>query len=258
MSSQYGGVIPDGGDEPGPLSLNDALDSEFIADLNRLLKQYVDAMEAVKLRLGLEIVMAISGRTNNYIQSANLTKALLSANPSRCAQVVSRAVNLVYLLSVLIYPYMPATSESILAQLNAPARAVPEVFANDILAGHTIGKPEHLFVKIDEAMAKILSAKFAGDEPKPDPTKADPSKLAPVSSSKRKIAAVAKGKVKPNTDVPRTQEMEDLEKVIAEQGVEVRRLKGQQPKDDGKIKSAVDVLKELKRELEALQAASTI
>ena len=258
MASQYGSVIPDGGDEPGPLSPNDVLDAEFIADVNRLLKQYIDAMEAVKLRLGLEIVMTISGRANNYIQSANLTKALLSAEPLRCAQVVSRAVNLIYLLSVLIYPYMPVTSESILAQLNAPARAVPEVFANDILAGHTIGKPEHLFVKIDEERVKILSAKFAGDEPKRDPTTLDPSKSASASSSKLKAVASAKGKVQPNIDVPKTQEMEDLEKAIARQGVEVRRLKGEQPKDDANIKSAVDVLKGLKRELEVLQASASI
>jgi methionyl-tRNA synthetase len=253
VSSQYDSVIPDGGDEPGPLSPNDALDAEFITDVNRLLKQYIDAMEAVKLRLGLEIVMTISGRANNYIQSSNLTKALLAEDPSRCAQVVARAVNLIYVLSVLVYPYMPATSESILRQLNAPARAVPEVFANDILAGHTIGNPEHLFTKIDKAMVNILAAKFAGDEPKLDATPPDPSKTAPAVPSKGKAA---KGKVQPNPDVPRTQQMENLEKAITEQGVKVRRLKGEKPKDDAKIKSAVDVLKGLKMEMEALQASA--
>ncbi|KAF8239794.1 methionyl-tRNA synthetase [Tricholoma matsutake] len=259
VSSQYGGVIPDGGDEAGPLSPNDALDAEFIAEVNRLIKQYIDAMEVVKLRLGLETVMLISGRGNNYLQSSGLNKALLAADPSRCAQVVSRAVNLIYVLSVLVYPYMPATSESILVQLNAPARAVPEVFATDILPGHTIGKPEHLFGKIDEAMVKILTAKFAGEEAKSDSTAPDPTKTTPALPSKRKAAAATatKGKVKANLDVPKTPEMENLEKEIVQQGVKVRELKGQTPKDDAKIKSAVDVLKGLKATLETLQASTT-
>jgi hypothetical protein len=52
--------------------------------------------------------------------------------------------------SSLIYPFMPATSDSILTQLNAPARVVPDVLSTDILAGHHIGKPEHLFKKHHE------------------------------------------------------------------------------------------------------------
>jgi methionyl-tRNA synthetase len=256
VSSQYDGVIPDGGDEPGPLSPNDALDAEFITEVNRLLSQYIDALEAVKLRLGLEIVMAISARGNNYLQSSGLNKALLAANRSRCAQVISRAINLIYVLSVLVYPYMPATSESILSQLNAPARAVPEVFAIDILEGHTIGKPTHLFGKIDEEMVKSLAAKFAGDESKTNSAPPDQLKTTPDLPSKRKAAVAAKGKAKTNPDLPKTPEMEKLEKEITAQGMKVRELKGQTPKDDAKIKNEVDVLKALKAELEKMQASA--
>ncbi|KAG6330347.1 hypothetical protein ID866_8744, partial [Astraeus odoratus] len=107
VSSQYNGVIPESGDEAGPLSPNDPLDSEFITEVNSLLKEYVDALESVKIRLGLQSVMLISNRGNGYLQSAGLNKALMAENPKRCAQVVSRAVNLIYTLSALIYPYMP-------------------------------------------------------------------------------------------------------------------------------------------------------
>ncbi|KAG6838848.1 hypothetical protein H0H87_002283, partial [Tephrocybe sp. NHM501043] len=96
VSSLYNGIIPDGGDEPGPLSPNDEHDNEFITAVNALLKDYLDAMEAVKLRLGLQIVMLISMRGNNYLQSSGLNKALMTSDPKRCAQVVSRAVNLIY------------------------------------------------------------------------------------------------------------------------------------------------------------------
>ncbi|KAF8896329.1 tRNA synthetases class I (M)-domain-containing protein [Infundibulicybe gibba] len=245
VSSQYAGVIPDGGDPPGPLSPNDVHDAEFISEVNGLLKDYIDAMDAVKLRLGLQTVMLVSNRGNGYLQSSD---------PNRCAQVVSRAVNLIYVLSALVYPFMPATSESILTQLNAPARAVSATLATDVLAGHTIGKPEHLFKRIEENMADVWRAKFAGvtKEASNDPLKAAPGS----SKQKGKKGSAKSGAVVPNA--PKTPEIIALETRIAEQGQAVRTLKAQTPKTpelDNEIKGAVDVLKKLKTELEILQKA---
>ncbi|KAF9243508.1 tRNA synthetases class I (M)-domain-containing protein [Melanogaster broomeanus] len=158
VSSQYESIIPESGDAPGPLSPNDPLDAEFISEVNHLLKEYIDAMESVKLRLGLQTVMLISNRGNGYLQASGLNKALMTENPERCAQVISRAVNLIYVLSALVYPFMPATSDAILQQLNAPARSVPELLSADILAGHQIGKPDHLFKNIDEKMEGVWKA----------------------------------------------------------------------------------------------------
>ncbi|KAG6851095.1 hypothetical protein H0H93_000975 [Arthromyces matolae] len=244
VSSLYNGVIPDGGDEPGPISPNDEHDTEFISSVNGLLKDYIDAMEAVKLRLGLQTVMLISMRGNNYLQSSGLNKALMTSDPKRCAQVVSRAVNLIYVLSALIYPFMPATSDSILAQLNAPARVVPEVLSTDILAGHAIGQPEHLFKKIEEKMIDVWRTKFGGApaaEPAADATKA--------TKKAKNANAVA------DANVPKTPEYLALEAKVSEQGALVRGLKSQTPKTpelDAQIKDAVDTLKKLKAELAAL------
>lgn len=251
MVSQYDSVIPDGGDAPGPLPADDSHDAEFISDINGLIKDYIEAMEAVKLRLGLQTIMLISGRGNVYLQSSGLGKALITENPTRCAQVVSRVVNLIYVLSTLIYPFMPATSESILVQLNAPARAVPNVLSTDILPGHTIGKPEHLFKKIEESMAETWRAKFGGlenaKEPVPEPAK---------PQSKRKAAAAKKAVAKQDGDIPKSPEYLALEARIVEQGSVVRSLKGQTEKTselEMQIKDAVDVLKGLKEELESLK-----
>lgn len=249
MSSQYDSTIPDGEDTPGPLSPNDDHDAEFISDINGYLKDYIDAMESVKIRLGLQIVMSISSRGNTYLQASGLGKALMTENPIRCAQVISRAVNLIYILSALIYPFMPATSDSILAQLNAPARVVPEVLSNDILADHQIGKPEHLFKKIEESMAETWRLRFGGDEA---------AKAAPAVEDSSK--AKRKGKKEATSSKadagPKSPEVLALEAKVAEQGSAVRALKGQTPKTvelDAQIKIAVDELKRLKGELEILQ-----
>ncbi|KAJ6531861.1 tRNA synthetases class I (M)-domain-containing protein [Mycena capillaripes] len=255
VASQYDSVLPDGGDAPGPLSVDDTVDAKFVEEVNELLKVYIDAMEAVKLRLGLQTVMLISSHGNTYLQASGLNKALMTENPVRCAQVLSRAVNLIYVLSTLIYPFMPATSDAILTQLNAPARAVPEVLSTDILAGHTIGKPDHLFKKIEENMAETFRLKFGGMEPQPEASAADPLQAAPPLS-KRQAAAAKKAALAAKVDNgPKSPEYLALEAKIQEQGLHVRSLKGQVPKTsevDAQIAAAVEVLKGLKLELEAL------
>lgn len=261
VSANYGGVVPDGGDAPGPLTPNDPLDAEFIADVNNLLREYLDALESVKLRLGLQIVMHISARGNLYLQSSGLNKTLMTENTQRCAQVISRAVNLIYILSALVHPFMPATSDSILAQLNAPARTVPEVIAHDILAGHQIGKPEHLFKKIDEKMAEIWRSKFGGVEgaaasQKPN---ADATHVAP-GMSKRKALALKKAADKAvaaaqGDSTPKSTEVLTWEQKVAEQGQVVRELKAKpkSPGVDKEIADAVEELKKFKAELAAAQ-----
>ncbi|KAF7315234.1 WHEP-TRS domain-containing protein [Mycena indigotica] len=246
VSSQYGGVLPDGGDTPGPLPTDD-VDAKFVAEINDLLKTYTDAMDAVKIRLGLQTVMAISGAGNTYLQSSGLNKALMAENPTRCAQVLSRAINLIYVLSVVIYPFMPATSQAILEQLNAPPRAVPDALATDILAGHTLGQPAHLFKKIEESQAEVFRLKFGGADAKEE---AAAPAAAPASKRAAKKAVAA------NVDNgPKSPEYLALEAKIKEQGDQVRSLKGQTPKTnelEAQILAAVDVLKAMKLELSNL------
>ena len=211
-------------------------------------------MDAVKLRLGLQTVMLLSQRGNLYLQSSGLNKALMTENPTRCAQVVTRAANLIYVLSALIYPFMPATSASILSQLNAPARTVPDVFSIDLLPGHHIGTTEYLFKKIDENMADTWRAQFAGNDPAA-------AVGAPVASAtpKRKGAAAKKGTQTVaeagELDGPKSAEALALDTKIAEQGNIVRELKARTPRTkelDEETAIAIAELKKLKAERAAL------
>ncbi|CCL98929.1 uncharacterized protein FIBRA_00936 [Fibroporia radiculosa] len=262
VASQYDSVIPDGGDVPGPLSPNDDVDAEFISEVNGLLKEYLDALESVKLRLGLQIVMLLSARGNLYLQASGLNKALMNENPKRCAQVVSRAINLIYVLSALVSPYMPTTTESMLEQLNAPARTIPEVLATDILPGHRIGTPEHLFKRIDEKMAEVWRAKFGGNKPvdgTPEPN-SDATHVVPGMSKRKAVAAKkAADKAAAQDEKPKSVEVLAWEQRVAEQGQKVRALKGQTPKTpelEQEVVAAVEELKKLKEELAAMQKES--
>ena len=251
VAAAYDSTVPDSGDEPGPLSPNDELDAEFVSDVNGLLKDYVTAMDAVKLRSGLQIVMHISARGNLYLQSSGLNNALKAESPKRCAQVVVRAINLIYVLSALIYPFMPSISQSILTQLNAPARAVPEVLSIDILPGHQLGTPEHLFKKIDEKMIEVYKEKFAGNKPIPNGPEPDSTHVA---APKKK--AKGKAPAQPEATGPKTAEVLAWEEKVKVQGDIVRELKAKSTKsaeDQAGIAKGVDELKKLKAELVVYQ-----
>jgi len=212
-------------------------------------------MDVVKLRSGLQIVMHVSARGNLYLQSSGLGGALKAGDPERCAQVVVRAINLIYVFSALVYSFIPSTSESVLEQLSAPTKAVPEVLSIDILPGHQVGTPEHLFKKIDEKMIDVYKEKFAGNRPAPNGPDPDATHVAPRASNK------AEGKAPgPDEDTDlKTTEVLAWEVKVKVQGDVVRELKAKSTKsaeDQAEITKTVDELKRLKGELASYQLDS--
>ena len=178
-------------------------------------------MEAVKLRSGLQTVMHISARGNLYLQSSGLNKVLKAENPKRCAQVVVRTINLIYILSALVYPFMSSTSESVLTQLNAPARAVPEVLSIDILPGHQIGILERLFKKIDERMIKVHKESLQAISLLTEKTRLLPT-LPPVTWKKE-----AKGKVSRFTGDTGSKAADELKRLKAQLASYQRKVKAE-------------------------------
>jgi len=167
VNAKYDSFVPGPkGFEGGEMSESDHRDSSFVSEINARVTEYREAMDATKLRNGLYTAMLISGRGNQYLQDAPLDNALFANHPERCAEVILNAVNLIYLLSVVIHPFMPTTCDQILRQLNAPARTLPTRFSIDILPGHVLGKAEHLFKKIENIngeQEKKWQKRFGGD-----------------------------------------------------------------------------------------------
>lgn len=220
-------------------------------------------MDSVKLRLGLQTVMLLSARGNLYLQQSGLGNALFAEDYKRCSQVVSRALDLIYILSAVVYPFMPSTAEAILAQLNAPARAVPNELGHDILAGHILGTPAHLFKKIDEKQADLWRQKFGGDLPPPDEAAAAVGAAQGAAGlSKRKAAAAKKAAdkaAKAAEDAMKSDRVLELEAQIKTQGDVVRSLKEKEKQKllaEGELADALAELLKLKATLTQEQAKS--
>jgi methionyl-tRNA synthetase len=124
-------------------------------EVNGLLREYIEELDAVKLRDGLFTVLGLCHRGNAFLQANKLGSRLYAEEPAKCAVVVGLAVNLVHLFAALVAPYMPDTAAAINSQLKAGPLPIPDRWnADSIKPGHEIGLPEHLFSRIDPAKAK--------------------------------------------------------------------------------------------------------
>ncbi|KLJ08866.1 methionyl-tRNA synthetase [Blastomyces silverae] len=134
-------------------------------EINRLLTKYVEELNAVKLRAGLATALHISQQGNLFLQTNKLDGKLHENEPTKCAAVIGLTVNLIHLLASVIAPYMPETSKSICTQLRVEPLATPDRWSADsIKPSHEIGKPEHLFRRIQPEKAQIWREMFGSEE----------------------------------------------------------------------------------------------
>ena len=141
-------------------------DDKLIDNINLLLKEYVQMLESVKLKDGLKITMEISRICNLYLAEEKLGNFLFESDKERCGTVIAISTNVIYYLATLLYPYMPSVSESILEQLYAPLRKISESFTMDILPGHVIGTPSHLFYRLNDGDIERLKKQYSGNNGK--------------------------------------------------------------------------------------------
>lgn len=161
VNAKYNGVVPDYKVENCPNWVETAS-----KDFDLLLKTYLEDMESTHLRKGLETAMLLSSRGNQFLQDNKLDNSLYENEPERADAVVGLGLNIVYLLSAIIGPYMPEVSKDISQILNAPALRIPDQIEQWIQGGHCIGQAKYLFSRIDEKMIEEWRGKYGGQQQK--------------------------------------------------------------------------------------------
>jgi methionyl-tRNA synthetase len=273
IAARYDSVVPGPSESAEVTEEDKAIDDAFFKDINASLARYRTFMDDTKLRDGLSESMRVSARGNLYLQENTLDNALFANRPDRCATVILNAVNLIYTMTAIFNPFMPATTDSMLAQLNAPPRTIPSELTIDILPGHKIGKPEHLFKRIEPKMEVEWRSRFGGE------TKANPGPAAVAASalgagtaingevkakeagmSKKQLEKLKKEQKKAEAaaleaalKAKMTPEMKELDDKITVQGAKVRDLKT--GKVQGDVDAEVAELVAMKNELTALVKA---
>lgn len=196
VAASYGSTIPE---FTVPESFQPNLD-----EVTTTLRQYIEEMESVHLRAGVQTAMKLAEAGNLLIQANRLDNSLIANEPERAAAVVGTVLNLIYLLASVFAPYLPATSKSINEQLDAPFAYIPTL--EDIKdgwkpvalkPGHKIGKAKYLFSRIDSKKADEWREKFGGSQAERQKKEEEAAKAAAKKAANK---AKKKGKKEPKPE----------------------------------------------------------
>ena len=133
--------------------------------VNELLTEYIQKLDAVKIRGALATVLSISQQGNGFLQSNGLDNKLAENEPLKCAAVIGLAVNLIHLLASIVSPFMPDSARSMNNQLCAEPLLIPDHWdADSIKPGHKIGKASYLFSNIKLEKGQEWRSMFGGQE----------------------------------------------------------------------------------------------
>lgn len=161
----FGGQVPE-----VSLDLKEAL-----AEVNRLLKQITDDLDAFSFKAAIQGVMELSSYGNTYLQEVSPWKIYKTDPDSQAIKdCMFISLQIVALLSLLVEPFIPFTSPKIRRLLNLDTVkngdlqiALDHLAAGEPLlaTGHQIGEPELLFAKIhdrkDQSRLEIVNRQKA-------------------------------------------------------------------------------------------------
>ncbi|MBU1975016.1 MAG: methionine--tRNA ligase [Nanoarchaeota archaeon] len=129
-------------------------------DSTKKAKEIEELYEQVKLRKALQEIMSLSRQGNKYFQDKAPWKSL-KENPEECKNTLANLYNFVKDLSIIIWPYLPKTSEEIWNQLGIEKQYWKDI-GKDI-GDKSIGTSKLLFAKLEDKEVKEFQEKFKGE-----------------------------------------------------------------------------------------------
>jgi methionyl-tRNA synthetase len=165
VQNYYQGRLP----EPGP---SEAADEEIRKEALSLIDRYAEFMEELSPNKALTAVWEFMNRVNKYIVTTE-PWVLAKSDPMRLAAVMNHLVESLKIISVLIWPVMPATAEKIQDLLALPKKGA-DLGLQDIREwgrvkpSGAIAKAPHLFQRVGPESPKEGAAKKKAENKKED------------------------------------------------------------------------------------------
>ncbi len=141
--------------------------NEFVLDCIEKINEITEALENIKLRDGLRLILLLSKAGNKFFQDAE-PWAKIKTNRDEVHATLTILTYLIKNLAILLSPYIPETSERLFKMLNYPDDLYsPEIWDSVTefkgLKKHKIGKSEILYKKLDLKDAEKWKKKFSGN-----------------------------------------------------------------------------------------------
>ena len=180
IEKYFGGTIPSGREaEP--------VDEELIALINGVRDEYEKEMDTFALQNGLAAIFKVLGRANKYIdETAPWILGKDESKKDRLASVLFNLTEAIRVSAILLSPFMPATSEKMLASLGCENSLCSWDDARYIARTEplTVHKGENLFPRLDmekelEYLENERATKAAAEAPKAEGKKPEPKEEKP-------------------------------------------------------------------------------
>ena len=139
----FDGIVPAEGE------LED-IDKALFAEMDNLKKSLTDNLETFHFREALKDAMAFARAGNKYLQETEPWK-VWKENPAKVETVLNVCLQVCASLAVVMEPFMPFMSEKLSKILGLGKLSWNMIGEKPVAAGSTVGKPEFLFEKIDDA-----------------------------------------------------------------------------------------------------------
>ncbi len=141
--------------------------NEFVRDCTEKINEITEALENIKLRDGLRLILLLSKAGNKFFQDAE-PWAKIKTDRKEVHATLTILTYLIKNLAILLSPYIPETSERLFKMLNYPDDLYSFKIWDSVtefkgLKKHKIGKPEILYKKLDLKDAEKWKKKFSGN-----------------------------------------------------------------------------------------------
>lgn len=191
---------------PPRASLSD-MDKEMLRVLNEAPSKVGDLIESFEIRKATLAFMDVCRAANKYFNDSE-PWATRKSDPDRCGTALNICIQILKTLVVLMAPTLPFSSEKLQKMLNLDALPVwDDASKEDVHEGHSIGKAEILFAKIEDDVIEKEIEKLktieSGDETKSASEKKDKSRRIDFdlfSQVELKTAKVLEAESVPKTD----------------------------------------------------------
>ena len=155
MSNKYfGGLVVN-------KHVEEPVDADLKATVLAAVSKVDEKMNQLRVADALTEIFNIFKRCNKYIdETMPWVLAKDEANKDRLSTVMYNLATGISIGASLLFPFMPETSEKVLAQMNMPARTLESIKEFDGADGFKVTeKPEILFARldVDEVMEKVLA-----------------------------------------------------------------------------------------------------
>lgn len=139
------------------------IDSELADKINSKLSELTDALEKCELRLSIMALRGLWAIGNEYMTEHAPWALVKDGNLDGAKQVLNECFQLIDLYARVSAPFIPNTSEKILAIFNQKNDlSWPTKYEHRIPDDAVFSVPENLFERIDDDKIKQLSEKYIG------------------------------------------------------------------------------------------------